>query len=553
MVAYLEKPTGSEGFQDIVDFINGSHIRYALTKNLTIHVSLIKKFWQTATVRTANNGEQEITATVNGKEFTVTEASVRRHLQLADADGIRVLPTTEIFDRLSLTGNSSEREGSGHPFKPQPPPSTAQPTNEEPIPNDVSSSHQKTQTPRQALNKVTELPQTSERIPNVADEAIYKEWNDIVERDATTAASLDAKQASDNIITTQSMVMPNVPLPYGIGVCGSPRCQEAMRGSIAQTRSEREESKTAQDLVITRLKLRVEKLEKKKKKARTPHPMKSRLFKVRVESSTEANLDEEDPSKQEKSTIEGIDQDAGVTLVQIDAEDKGKTYTKRKRAVSIDNGGISTASRLFSTTKESVSTVGASMSVNTAGMVQEVNIPSPVAVKDKSKALRPQEELDEEERQKMARVHEGAQSFTKEQWENIRERVEADEELAQRLQAEERNKYNEFDQAKMLVDLINQRKRYFATQKEIISNYNEESQHFCTMETEVRGRASELAARSSQATITDSAEVRVLREMQKQKFIMKVLRGKRLMKLQGQFKNNQMKRKMNCHKRIYNK
>ncbi|GJZ66418.1 hypothetical protein Tco_0623114 [Tanacetum coccineum] len=94
MVAYLKKPTGSEGFQEMVDFLNGSPIRYALTKNHTIYVSLIEKFWQTATVRTVDNGEQEITATVDGKEFTITKASVRRHLQLADVDGISVLPTT---------------------------------------------------------------------------------------------------------------------------------------------------------------------------------------------------------------------------------------------------------------------------------------------------------------------------------------------------------------------------------------------------------------------------------------------------------------------------
>ncbi|GJY45059.1 hypothetical protein Tco_0433272 [Tanacetum coccineum] len=372
MVAYLKKPSGSEGFQEIVDFLNGSYIRYALTKNPTIYVSLIKKFWQTATVRKVNNREQEITATFDGKEFTVTEAFVRRHLQLEDVDGISVLPTTEIFDQLSLMGyvltddkltfqkgkfsplwrllihtilhclspkktsweqfssniataiiclainktfNSSklifdgmvknldskykflmyprfiqifldknkrflnphnrkyiapnltpklfsnmkrgfsgehtplfpsmlaiqaeEGEGSGHPSEPQPPPSTAQPTNEEPIPNVVSSSHQKTQTPRQALNQVTELPQTSEPIPNVPDEAVYEEWDDRVERATTTAASLDAEQASGNINRTQSTAIPNVPLPQGIGAGGSPRCQEAMGGSIAQTRSER--------------------------------------------------------------------------------------------------------------------------------------------------------------------------------------------------------------------------------------------------------------------------------------------------------------------------
>ncbi|GKB10059.1 hypothetical protein Tco_0843982 [Tanacetum coccineum] len=116
-----------------------------------------------------------------------------------------------------LAIQAEKGEGSRHPSEPQPPPSTAQPIHEELIPNIVSSSHQKTQTPRQALNHVTELPQTSEPIPNVADEAVYEEWDDRVERSTTTAASLDAAHASG----------------------GSPKCQEAMGGSIVQTRSER--------------------------------------------------------------------------------------------------------------------------------------------------------------------------------------------------------------------------------------------------------------------------------------------------------------------------
>ncbi|GJR09263.1 hypothetical protein Tco_0791915 [Tanacetum coccineum] len=207
----------------IANFLNGSHIRYALTKNPTIYVSLIEKFWQTATVRTVDNGEQEITATIDGKEFTVTEAFVRRHLQLADA--------------------------------------------EELIPNVVSSSHQKTQTSRQALNKDTELPQTSVPIPNVPDEAIYEEWDDIVERATTTVASLDAKQASGNITKTQSTAIPNVPLPKGIGACGSPRCQEATGGSIAQTRvlaleTDLRQTKKVYGAAYTKLIMKVKKLEK---------------------------------------------------------------------------------------------------------------------------------------------------------------------------------------------------------------------------------------------------------------------------------------------------
>ncbi|GKB16230.1 hypothetical protein Tco_0850153 [Tanacetum coccineum] len=241
--------------------------------------------------------------------------------------------------------------------------------------------------------------------------------------------------------------MPNVSLPQGIGIGGSPRCQEAMGGSIAQTRSERVPTQSYD----------------------SPLPR-----------------------------FHTLGSDEGTKVLADAAKENVHTYTRRRRAVSTGSGGISTASRLFSTAEESVSIAGASMPVSTA-------------------AVRLQEELDEEERQKMARVHEAAQSFTKKEWENIKARVEADEELSRRLQAEERNKYSEVDQAKMLVDLINQRKKYFAAQKaeakrnksmiqaqqrNYMINY---TKHMG--KTEDREGASELADGSSQATITDSAEV----------------------------------------------
>ncbi|GJZ88696.1 hypothetical protein Tco_0660478 [Tanacetum coccineum] len=61
-----------------------------------------------------------------------------------------------------------------------------------------------------------------------------------------------------------------------------------------------EEAKIAQDRVINRLKLRVKRLEKKTK-ARTPQPMKRRLFKGGVETSTDTSLGE-DASKQGRSS-----------------------------------------------------------------------------------------------------------------------------------------------------------------------------------------------------------------------------------------------------------
>ncbi|GJZ31088.1 hypothetical protein Tco_0576135 [Tanacetum coccineum] len=122
MVAYLQKSEGSEGFHQIIDFLNASHIQYALTENPTIYVSFIKQFWKTATARTSANGEVELTATIDGQVKTITEASLRRHLKLEDNGGITTLPNSEIFEQLALMGYVTDSDKltfqKGH-FSPQ--------------------------------------------------------------------------------------------------------------------------------------------------------------------------------------------------------------------------------------------------------------------------------------------------------------------------------------------------------------------------------------------------------------------------------------------------
>ncbi|GJY83817.1 putative ribonuclease H-like domain-containing protein, partial [Tanacetum coccineum] len=100
----MELIQGSEGFQHIVYFLNTSHIKFALTENPTIYISLIQQFWQTASTSTLEDGEVEITATIDGQLKTITEASLRIHLKLEDADGISSLPNTEFFEQLALIG-----------------------------------------------------------------------------------------------------------------------------------------------------------------------------------------------------------------------------------------------------------------------------------------------------------------------------------------------------------------------------------------------------------------------------------------------------------------
>ncbi|GJT23413.1 hypothetical protein Tco_0893350 [Tanacetum coccineum] len=73
------------GFAEMVDFLRGSNLRYALTSNPTIYDSLVKQFWQTATAKTLADGTLELHATIDTIVYTITEASIRNKLQLADA------------------------------------------------------------------------------------------------------------------------------------------------------------------------------------------------------------------------------------------------------------------------------------------------------------------------------------------------------------------------------------------------------------------------------------------------------------------------------------
>ncbi|GKE95978.1 hypothetical protein Tco_1580833, partial [Tanacetum coccineum] len=103
MVAFLDKPTESDRFKQIVDFLNAHPIKYALTVNPTIYTACIKQIWATAKVKTVN-GEVHIQALVDKKKVTIVGTSIRRDLQLADENGTECLPNATIFVELERIG-----------------------------------------------------------------------------------------------------------------------------------------------------------------------------------------------------------------------------------------------------------------------------------------------------------------------------------------------------------------------------------------------------------------------------------------------------------------
>nr|GEU72441.1 hypothetical protein [Tanacetum cinerariifolium] len=103
MITYLNKSDASEGFHQIIDFLNGSYIKHALTINPHIYVSCIKQFWNTVVVKQSNDVTR-LQALVDKKKVVITEATIRDALRLDDAERVDCLPNEEIFAKLARMG-----------------------------------------------------------------------------------------------------------------------------------------------------------------------------------------------------------------------------------------------------------------------------------------------------------------------------------------------------------------------------------------------------------------------------------------------------------------
>ncbi|GJW24761.1 retrovirus-related pol polyprotein from transposon TNT 1-94 [Tanacetum coccineum] len=290
---------------------------------------------------------------------------------------------------------------------------------------------------------------------NVADEAASTYVNIRYGGVATTITSLEVGQGSGNIDKTPTMPHDS-PLPR-VHILGSDegRMQQNELIDLVTKLSDRvvaletnlTQTKKVYGATFTKLIKKVKRLEKKDKISKSKR--KLRLVLSDKEGSDLDILAQEDPSKQGRK-IAQINKDEGITLVQM---------------------GVSTASTDFTIASVPVTTAGAEIStarpeVKTAGdSVDDIAAESLVYIRRSAAKTKDKEQLNEEERQRIAKAHEAVRSFNIEEWEDIQAKIEADEELAHRLQAEEREKYSEAEKARLLTGLINQRKRHFSQQR----------------------------------------------------------------------------------------
>ncbi|GJU32570.1 hypothetical protein Tco_1176159 [Tanacetum coccineum] len=153
MVAFLDKPTESDGFEQIVDFLNTHPIKYALT----------------------------IQALMDKKKVIIAEASIRRDLNLRRKFVLECLPKCYHFCRTGKNGGkdfsgrdtplfpimiiqAQEQEGEGYvmPTVPQHTPTINQPASLQP---------QRKQQPRKSKKQNTKVSQPSDSTEPIVDKA----------------------------------------------------------------------------------------------------------------------------------------------------------------------------------------------------------------------------------------------------------------------------------------------------------------------------------------------------------------------------------------------
>ncbi|GJV92881.1 retrovirus-related pol polyprotein from transposon TNT 1-94 [Tanacetum coccineum] len=464
-------------------------------------------FWSSVVAKTIN-GEVQLHALVDGKRIIITETSCLSPKTIAwnefsstMASAIICLATNQKFNFSTLIFDSMVR-------------------------NLDNLSGKFLMYPREFTSMDTEMPQSSGPTKHVADEAVHKERGDSLVRAATTASSLEAEQDSGNIDKTQSKVTlnePNFPgTSSGSGLSGedSLTLKELMElcTNLQQRVLDLEKTKTTQAEEIVSLKRKVKKLEHKKR-SRT-HMLK-RLRKVgataRVEFSGGEESLGEDASKQGR--INDIDADDDITRVSV--HDVNVSAGKEEVVEVINTAKLIIDVARVSAASDKVSTPDAgttvSVATTTITTVKEITLaqalanlkstkpkakgiafrepgestttttPIPSKIQDKGKAkmiepepvkklskkdqlkldeeiaLKLQAEIDEEER--IARAEEEKIDEANIAWDDIQAKVDADYQLAERLQAEEQEQFTIEQKATLFKELLEQRRKHFAAKR----------------------------------------------------------------------------------------
>nr|GEX91122.1 xylulose kinase-1 [Tanacetum cinerariifolium] len=463
MVVFLEKPTECKGFELIVDFLSVHTLRYALTVNPTIYDSCIEQFWSTSMTKTIN-GESQIHVRVDGKEIIITKSSVRSDLRLADKEGVDCLPNFTNFKNLKL-------------------------------------------------------------MEHVAYEAVYKELDDRLVRVATTASSLEAEQDSGNIDKTESKETPNEASSLRTTLGGGLRTKTTQALKITSLKrrvkklEKKQRSRTHKLKRLYKIGLitRVDSFKDDQSLSEDASKQRKKIHDIDADEDITLLNDQDDADMFDVNDLHGeevfvkeVDDKEVNDEVQKVVEEVVKDINIAKLIINVEQvstiGEVNTASITINLsaaaiiTTDEITLAQALMEIKTSkpkakGIVlQELSESTTTTIKtislkksqdkskaimikehvkpkkkdqimlDKEAALKLQAEFDEEE-QRLAR--ENAQKEQEanitliEEWNDIQVKIDANYQLAQRLQVEEQQELSDAKKATLFMQFLEKRRKFF--------------------------------------------------------------------------------------------
>nr|GEU30959.1 putative ribonuclease H-like domain-containing protein [Tanacetum cinerariifolium] len=289
--------------------------------------------------------------------------------------------------------------------------------------------------------KNTQIPQPSDSTEHVADEVVYKKLDDRLMRAATNASSLEAEQDNGNIDKTQSKATPNDVSSPGTTSGGGPRCQKAMGDTIAETRFENV-SKLSNDLLLTRVE--------------DTTTTKIIIDAAHVSTAGEVNAASIATTVSVAATITTEEITLAQALMEI------KTLKPKAKGIVLQEPSESITTTIISLKKSQDKGKG-------------IMIEEPVKPKkkdqirlDEEAAFKLQAELqvefDEEQRiaREKAQKEQEANIALIEEWDDIQAKIDADYQLAQRLQSKEQKELTIEEMATLFKEILEKRRKHFA-------------------------------------------------------------------------------------------
>ncbi|GJS57538.1 putative ribonuclease H-like domain-containing protein [Tanacetum coccineum] len=479
-VGFLRKPDESAGFAEIVDFLRGSNLKSAIAN-------------------TKADGSLEINATIDTIRYTISEASIRDSLQLEDATGITMLPNDDLFEGMGQIGYPTDgtftfwkrqehaavaqsQPSSSTPQVPTPPPiptptpppiptptpppiPTPTPThiltlNPTPLEHSMRSNllHHHFSPPQEQAPSQMPMDDLLHKVPNeVSQEG--EEDGRVFEKEEFGFGRKSQDDPLDSSV--QGLVTPPT---TKVNTSGEEQVEEISPNTL-------EAAKTLSK--VASLKSRsIDKGRryKRRKETKGKKVVSSLDFQEEVDAGAEqVNT----ASAEQVSTAEGVntgsiklstvseqlstgnEQVSTVgTKESTSSQDKGQregkapmlseeTPKKSKEQILQEEASLAEAIRLDSLQKEEEA--------------KQIHLDSLLAQR-----IAEEEELNEQQKKRKAQVQFEAQHYTNEDWDLIRAKIEANAELSKSMLGSE---LQGEDFAKKMVDLVNQRKKYFAEER----------------------------------------------------------------------------------------